>query len=73
MALFIECTRLCAQKILDTADIVRDGDFASIESYGAGRPRLWNSRAAAALPRLFHVNRHTHPRMDAALKVMLAF
>jgi hypothetical protein len=28
MALFIECMSLCAQIVLDTADIVRDGDFA---------------------------------------------
>ena len=25
MALFSECMQLCAQKVLDTADIVRDG------------------------------------------------
>ena len=28
MALFHECTLQCAQKELDTADIVRDGDFS---------------------------------------------
>ena len=27
MALFNECTQLCAQKVLDAADIVRDGDL----------------------------------------------
>ena len=30
MALFNECTQLCAQKVLDAADIVRDGDFTPI-------------------------------------------
>ena len=29
MALFSECMQLCAPKVLDTADIVRDGDFSS--------------------------------------------
>jgi hypothetical protein len=28
MALFIECMEQCAQKVLDAADIVRDGDFS---------------------------------------------
>jgi hypothetical protein len=28
MALFFECMVQCAQKALDTADIVRDGDFS---------------------------------------------
>ncbi len=28
MALFYECMQKCAQKVLDTADIVRDGDFS---------------------------------------------
>ena len=28
MALFYECMQKCAQKVLDTADIVRDGDLA---------------------------------------------
>ena len=27
MALFSECSLECASKLLDTADIVRDGDF----------------------------------------------
>jgi hypothetical protein len=30
MALFFECMPSCARKVLDTADIVRDGDFAPI-------------------------------------------
>ncbi len=30
MALFYECMPWCAQKKLDAADIVRDGDFATI-------------------------------------------
>jgi hypothetical protein len=29
MALFFECMPQCAQKLLDTADIVRDGDITS--------------------------------------------
>ncbi len=28
MALFFECMQECAQKVLDAADIVRDGDFS---------------------------------------------
>ena len=31
MALFSECMLGCARKALDTADIVRDGDFAPID------------------------------------------
>jgi len=30
MALFFECVLQCAQKVLDAADIVRDGDFPTI-------------------------------------------
>jgi hypothetical protein len=30
MALFSECMLECARKLLDTADIVRDGDFSPI-------------------------------------------
>ena len=30
MALFFECMEQCAQKVLDAADIVRDGDFSPI-------------------------------------------
>jgi hypothetical protein len=29
MALFVECMQECARKVLDTADIVRDGDITS--------------------------------------------
>jgi hypothetical protein len=29
MALFFECMQQCARKALDTADIVRDGDFST--------------------------------------------
>jgi hypothetical protein len=31
MALFFECMEQCAQKVLDAADIVRDGDFSLAE------------------------------------------
>jgi hypothetical protein len=38
MALFNECTQSCARIVLDMADIVRDGDFASIDrSQSTGR------------------------------------
>ena len=40
MALFFECMQLCAQKLLDAADIVRDGDFSLVigdASYNSGR------------------------------------
>jgi hypothetical protein len=30
MALFFECMEQCAQKVLDTADIVRDGDLSTL-------------------------------------------
>jgi hypothetical protein len=30
MALFNECMQSCAHIVLDTADIVRDGDFATV-------------------------------------------
>ena len=33
MALFDECMQKCAQKVLDLADIVRDGDFSPTEAY----------------------------------------
>jgi hypothetical protein len=29
MALFFECMQECAQKVLDAADIVRDGDLST--------------------------------------------
>ena len=32
MALLLECIQKCAQKLLDTADIVRDGDFSPFEN-----------------------------------------
>jgi len=34
MALFFECMEQCAQKVLDAADIVRDGDFSLTALYG---------------------------------------
>jgi hypothetical protein len=30
MALFFECMPQCAQKVFDTADIVRDGDITPV-------------------------------------------
>jgi hypothetical protein len=35
MALFSECMREYAQKLLDTADIVRDGDFSTATGVNA--------------------------------------
>ena len=32
MALFNECMQSCAHIVLDTADIVRDGDFSPLET-----------------------------------------
>jgi hypothetical protein len=40
MALFYECMLQCAQKALDTADIVRDGDFSPIETGCPQVPRI---------------------------------
>jgi hypothetical protein len=34
MALLFECMLKCAQRVLDTADIVRDGDLSPIGSSG---------------------------------------
>ena len=34
MALFFECMWQCAQKVLDAADIVRDGDFSPVFDWG---------------------------------------
>jgi hypothetical protein len=31
MALLVECVEECARKVLDTADIVRDGDLSTID------------------------------------------
>jgi len=31
MALFYECIQSCARKVIDTADIVRDGDLTTVE------------------------------------------
>ena len=51
MALFHECTLQCAQKGLDTADIVRDGDLSPLETIAGGldyfRLADHSSRAAA--------------------------
>ncbi len=33
MALFYECMLKCARKLLDTADIVRDGDLRGVLSF----------------------------------------
>jgi len=35
MALFSECRRRCAQKLLDTADIVREAIYQQITAYGS--------------------------------------
>ena len=62
--------------IPDTADIVRDGDFPLITEIlkgGAANPRKASVAARSDGVRLFHINRYVHPRMDAALEVMLAF
>jgi len=34
MALFNECMQSCAHIVLDTADIVRDGDLSPIDALG---------------------------------------
>jgi hypothetical protein len=46
MALFSECMQLCAQIVLDIADIVRDGDLSPVspvptvfEAYNVGYER----------------------------------
>jgi serine/threonine protein kinase len=37
MALFNECMQECARKVLDTADIVREGDFSSITLFSSSQ------------------------------------
>ena len=39
MALFSECRAQCAQTVLDTADIVRDGDITPTDRYGSQTDR----------------------------------
>ena len=36
MALFNECRQSCAHIVLDTADIVRDGDFSTVTQKSLG-------------------------------------
>jgi hypothetical protein len=36
MALFYECMQKCAQNVLDTADIVREGDFSPLKTIATG-------------------------------------
>ena len=47
MALFYECMQSCAHIVLDTADIVRDGDFTSTIDDITGLPNVLN------LPRFY--------------------
>src|ERR1017187_1445022 len=52
MALFFECMPSCARKVLDTADIVRDGDFASTIVdllANVGRSKLLSMRRSLSL------------------------
>ena len=39
MALFFECMLLCAQKVLDTADIVREAMFRQLSGQAPSSPR----------------------------------
>jgi hypothetical protein len=51
MALFYECMRKCARKLLDTADIVRDGDLSTTEFMILGmKARILLSFLFLALP-----------------------
>ena len=40
MALFLECMQLCAQKVVDTADIVRDAIFRQLSRRNAANSML---------------------------------
>ena len=51
MALFSECRPQCAQTVLDTADIVRDGDFSP-----TGSP---TGKDTAAYNHCFRFSKHT--------------
>jgi hypothetical protein len=44
MALFSECGPQCAQTVLDTADIVRDGDFLPLSQPLNTRLHLWSHK-----------------------------
>ena len=41
MALISECRQLCAQTVLDTADIVRDGDISPTTGLGEQDCDTW--------------------------------
>src|ERR1700722_11895110 len=47
MALFYECMQLCARKVIDTADIVRDGDFRQLGPLTGSRASIIIERCAA--------------------------
>src|SRR5947207_11439362 len=48
MALISECRQLCANNVLDRADIVRDGDFSN--SYGRRIAAVGLARYAGSIP-----------------------
>jgi len=51
MALFFECMQLCAQKVLDAADIVRDGDFSSTVPSDSNFPTFFETLDSGQLTR----------------------
>ena len=54
MALFFECMLECARKVIDTADIVRDGDLSTVDG-------SFDSSVSCRLqPRIVGENRRLH-------------
>jgi hypothetical protein len=47
MALFNECMQECAQKVFDTADIVRDGDLSPVSGRSRTSENLEHKKATS--------------------------
>src|SRR5438876_4420115 len=55
MALISECRQLCANNVLDRADIVRDGDFVTATTQDAHCPNISRTMAAICFRRLSNI------------------
>src|SRR5206468_2448905 len=65
MALFSECRAQCAQTVLDTADIVRDGDITPITTTNLSfRWKLWET---ISLPRRNNAKAQTWKKQSGSL------
>ena len=57
MALFSECIQKCARKVLDTADIVRDGILRQLNVFVLSQPAFVLRHIRPRIPRLLPVTR----------------